>query len=211
MKPTLFALLLASSLAFGQKFQDVTAKDSPLSLSIRLCPGDSERCVFAHNNSSKGVLALDAIVKLTDAKGELVTLYARQDYAFKFGPLEFREERPIALAEGTEPDEKVAQAVGAVLWVQFEDGSIWGDPESGKTLRGTRPQRLSFLKRLVETYYESGEDAFNAILNDANLPRAERSVAGCLKADSEYLKLAPIDLAKKELGDAQGWNASGLF
>ena len=211
MKSTVLALLLMSSWAFGQKLQDVSPKDSPLSLSIKIDASDGQPAVFAHSSSRKGILALAVAVRFTDARGQETRLRASQDYAFKLEPLKFQQERPIGPVEGFDRSIKITKAVGAVLFVQFEDGSTWGDAETGSRLRATRPQKLAFLKRLVEAYYESREEAFNRTLNDPNLPMTEWVVSGCLKAEAEYEKTAPIDLAKKKLAAAQGWYASGLF
>jgi hypothetical protein len=233
---TLLALLLlaslASPLAFGQKFQDVSKKGSPLSLSIGFYPEDPQPAVFAHNNSSKGVLALVAVVNFKDSTGQSFPLTTNQDYAFKIGVLKSHDERGIApvdipniktisneggsIVQEVEdrPDPlKIKQAVGngAVLFVQFEDGTTWGDAGAGKQLLDSRPKRLAFLKRLVELYYQSGQDAFDAALNDPTLDRSERSVAGCLKGDAEYEKMSTIELAKKRLADALEWRALGIF
>lgn len=234
---TLLALLLltslASSLAFGQKFQDVSAKGSPLSLKIdKIDSTDPDPYVIAHNNSGKGVLALVAVVNFRDPTGQSFPLTTSQDYAFKIGVLKSHDERGVApvyipniktisneggsIVQEVEdrPDPlKIKQAVGngAVLFVQFEDGTTWGDAGAGKQLLDSRPKRLAFLKRLVELYYESGQDAFNAALNDPTLDRSERSVAGCLKGDREYEKMTTVELAKKRLADAQEWRALGIF
>jgi hypothetical protein len=66
MKPILTVLLLAPALAFGLKFQDVTAKGSPVSLSVKVDSTDHQPYVVVHN-SIKGVLALSAVVNTTDA------------------------------------------------------------------------------------------------------------------------------------------------
>ena len=235
---TIALLLTLSSLAFGQKFQDVSKKDSPLSLSIGFYPGNPEPCVLAHNNSSKGVLALVAVVNFKDAARQTdppLTTY--QDYAFKFGVIKSHDQRnvaPIIMSRiKTVSDETEARGVhhvvqevddhfdpvqfkkavgdGAVLFVQFEDGTTWGDSGVARRLLDSRPQKLAYLKRLVETYYESGETAFEAVLKEPQGGSPERQVAGCLKGDAEYEKTTPIDLAKKRLADAQGWHASGIF
>jgi hypothetical protein len=206
-------LLLAPTLAFGQKFQDASVKGSPLSLSIQVDPSDAKPYVHVRSNSPKGVLALVAFVTFSHEKGQVVPLTASQDYAFKLEPLKLGEERDIAPAYlGLEPGAKITEAVGQVLFVQYEDGSTWGNPEAGKRMLDSRPQKLAFLKHLVATYYESGQEAFDAILNDPKLPfQPESIVAGCLKAEAEYQKTTPIDLAKKQLAGAQGWHASGIF
>jgi hypothetical protein len=211
MKTLLALLLLASSVVFGQKFQDVSAKGSPLSLKIdKIDSTDPDPYVIAHNNSGKGVLAIVALMNFKDATGQGFPLTTQQDYAFKFGVLKSHEERGVAPVN-IDSDIKVSEGVGAVLFVQFEDGSTWGDTGAGKQLLDSRPKRLAFLKRLVELYYQSGQDAFDAALNDPTLDRSERSVAGCLKGDAGYEKMATIDLAKKRFADALEWRALGIF
>jgi hypothetical protein len=70
---------------------------------------------------------------------------------------------------------------------------------------------LQTLKNLVETYYESGEDAFATLLNEPKPTSPEEMFAACLKSDAQYEKIATIDLAKKRLAAAQGWQALGIF
>jgi len=74
-----------------------------------------------------------------------------------------------------------------------------------------RPQKLTFLKHLVEVFDADGEAVFAAALDAPTLGRPERAVAGCLKGDAEYEKMATIDLAKKRLAAAQEWRALGIF
>jgi hypothetical protein len=208
--PILTILLLASTMAFGQRFQDVTAKGSPASLSVKSDQRDIGPYVAAHNNSSRGILAIVASVKVTDEHGQVVPCISYMDYAFKFGVIGSLEDRgvmPLAL----EPDTKIAHAVGAVLFVQFDDGSTWGDVQAAQEMLAARPQKLEFLKHLVEVYYDGGEPAFNALLDAPTLGRFERAVAGCLKGDAEYERMTTVDLAKKRLADALAWRAIGIF
>jgi hypothetical protein len=130
MKPTLLALLLASSLAF----QDASTKGSPLSLSIKIDPSDGKPYIHAQSTSTKEVLAVVSVVKFTEETGKVVPLNIGQDYAFKSDPLKFQEERDIAPIFGVERGVKITQAIGTVLFVQFEDESTWGHPETGKPL-----------------------------------------------------------------------------
>ncbi len=214
MKTTLALLLLASlasPLAFGQKFQDVTEKGAPAALLVKHDYADMGPYAAVRNNSAKGILAMLAIVRTTDDQGRVVPCESRMDYAFKSGVLAPQEERFACLMETGTPGAKITEAVGAVLFVQFEDGTTWGDARAGKQLLDSRPKRLAFLKRLVELYYQSGQGAFDAALNDPTLDRSERSVAGCLKSDAEYEKMATIELAKKRFADALEWRALGIF
>jgi hypothetical protein len=82
----------------------------------------------------------------------------------------------------------------AVLFVQFEDGSTWGDDQAGKGMLAERPQKLAYLKRLVETYYESGDAAFAVLLDEPEPMSPEFMVASCLKGEADE-KTSTIDLA----------------
>jgi hypothetical protein len=207
----LLTILLTSSLACGQKFEDVTAKGSPVSLGVKIDPTDSEPYVFVHNDSSKGILALTATFDFTDASGQVAHGFSRADYVFKHGVMAFKEERGIMPVESFESGVKVTRVEGAVLFVQFGDGSVWGDPEAGKRMLAARPQKLAFLKHLVDVYYENGDAGFAAALDEPEPISPEGAVAGCLKADAEFEKVAVIDLAKKRFADALEWRALGIF
>jgi hypothetical protein len=67
------------------------------------------------------------------------------------------------------------------------------------------------VKHFVEIYYESGDAAFFAALDEPKPSSPEYGVAGCLSGDAEYDKIATIDLAKKRLAAAQEWRALGIF
>jgi hypothetical protein len=204
-------LLLAPALAFGQKFQDVTAKGAPVSLSVKNDYADMGPYAAVRNNSTKGILAMFSVVKTTDDQGRVLPCEGRMDYAFKVGILAPQEDRFACPIEAATPGAKITETVGAVLFVQFEDGTTWGNPEPAKNLLAARPQKLAFLKHLVEAYYESGEDAFDAVLKDGMLKDPERAVAGCLVGDAKDAGVATIDLAKKRLAAAQQWQASGVL
>ena len=204
-------LLLTPGLAFGQKFQDVTTKGAPVSLRVKADYPDMDPYVAVHNSSGKGILAFIALIKSTDEHGQVAPCESRADYIFKFGALASQEERFACPLEASDPAAKIVEAVGAVLFVQFEDGSTWGDPEAGKEMLAERPQKLAFLKHLVEVYDASGEAAFTAALDETKLQRPLRPVAGCLKGDAGYEKVPVIDLARKRLAAAQSWQTAGIF
>jgi hypothetical protein len=210
MRPTILTiLLLACGLAFGQQFQDVSAKGSPASLGVKHDSADMGRPYAAvRNHSSKAIPAMVAIVRATEEDGGVIPCTSSMDYAFKTDALAPQEERFACMMGRPDEGVKVTSAVGAVLFVQFDDGTTWGDPTAGKELLAARPQKLAFLKNLVETYYESGEDAFTALLNEPQPMSPEYAVAACLKSDA---KIATIDLAKKRLAAAQWWRALGIF
>lgn len=209
--PILTILMLASTLALGQKFQDVTAKGSPVSLSVKADYPDMGPYAAVRNNSSTGILAMVAVVRTTDEHGRAVPCMSYMDYALKFGVLAPQEERFACLMDPADEGAKVTSVEGAVLFIQFEDGSTWGNPEAGKQMFAERPKKLAFLKHLVETYYESGESAFTVALDSPSFGSAEYKVAMCLKGDAKDAHVSTIDLAKKRLAAAQKWQASGIL
>lgn len=233
VKPAIIGvLLLAPALAVGQEFQDVSQKGSPVSLSVGFYPSDPDPYVFAQNNSSKGVLAIVAATSFKDRAGQDYPVRTEQDYAFKFGVLKSNDQRGIApvyvpniktisseqgsLVQEVDdhPDPvKIKQAVGngAVLFVQFDDGTTWGDAVVARRLLDSRPQRLAFLKRLVETYYEGGVAAFDAVLSEPKPMSPEFATATCLKGDAQRDRVSTIELAKQRLAAAQKWQALGIF
>ena len=152
-----------------------------------------------------------AVVRATDEPGHVVPCMSYMDYAFKGGVLAPQEESFACVMGTTDEGTKVRSVEAAVLFVQFDDGTTWGDPAAGKELLAARPQKLAFLRNLVETYYESGEDAFAALLNEPKPSSPEHTVAASLKSGAEYEKIATIDLAKKRLAAALGWRALGIF
>jgi hypothetical protein len=164
MKPTmvfsLFLVFFVTSLVSAQnpsdvKFQDASPKGAPTSLSAKYDP-DIGLYAAVRNTSGKGILAFFAIIEPTDSRGQSVPCHSRADFIFKDFVLAPQAERfacPMDISNGSgEPGATVVKAVGTVLWVQFEDGSTWGDAESGKQILSVRSQKLAFLKKLVADY-----------------------------------------------------------
>jgi|KBSMisStaDraftv2_1062788.scaffolds.fasta_scaffold30690_2 hypothetical protein len=54
----------------------------------------------------------------------------------------------------------VPKATAKVEFVQFEDGSVWGNKNSAIDAFDTRARRLHFLNVLEQTYNEGGEQNF---------------------------------------------------
>ena len=216
MKPTVFlALCLVTSSAFAEKpsdikFQDASAKGAPASVFVNYQP-DIGLYAAVRNTSRKGILAFFAIIEPTDSRGQSVPCHSRADFVFKESSLPPRAERfacPMDTSTGpNEPGATVVKAVGAVLWVQFEDGSTWGDAESGKQILSVRSRKLALLQKLVAEYYDNGEASFNAMLNDQSLDPGVWAVAGCLMEDAKSQGIPTINLAKNRLDAAQKWQS----
>src|SRR5437899_2762607 len=187
MKPTIvFCLFLVTSLLFAQnpadvKFQDASPKGAPASLSVKYDP-DIGLYAAVRNTSGKGILAFFAIIEPTDSRGQSVPCHSRADFIFKDSVLAPQAERfafPMDTSTSSnEPGATVVKAVGAVLWVQFEDGSTWGDAESGKQILSVRSRKLAFALRT-----QSVSDI--AILQQ--LPSGTRILALCHLENGDHL------------------------
>jgi hypothetical protein len=236
---TILAILFSSVFSFGQEIEisDQSAPGSPLSLKVTVDSEDSRQFVnvLAHNNSMKGgVLAIVATVQITDSHGQVLPISTMQDYVFKNGvfgpgndrgiafadwPLQLSQVQVIGIDTAAHPDvhrdvNVTPHAEGTVRFVQFEDGSIWGDPQAAKRMIAVRPDKLLFLKHLVDVYNTGGEVAFATALDESYAGRSATfvvSMVGCLKADADHDKISRIDLARKRLADAQQWQAAGIF
>jgi hypothetical protein len=221
----LLTVLLASALSFGQKFDvsDLSASDSPISFTGRtmIIKTGTACVVTAHNKSSHGLLA----VRITT---DAATSY-QWDQPVEFQYDGFFKESGIApgldfdvvdegaysavertyvngsLVEPPSPN-FLCHAKAKVLFVQFEDGSDWGDYEIKKDVMAHREKNMATLARMVEAYDTNGPAAFDAALN-----QSEMKVAFYLKGEAEYRKIAPIELARKRLAAAQKHQASGIF
>jgi hypothetical protein len=216
MKPTMvFFFLLVTSLIFAQnpadvKFQDVSAKGAPASLSVKY---NSDIGLYAavRNTSGRGILAFFAIIEPTDSRGHTVPCQSRADFIFKDSILAPQAERfacPMETSsDSNEPGATVVKAVGAVLWVQFEDGSTWGDAETGKQILSVRSRKLTFLQKLVAEYSDNGETSFNTMLNDHSVDPRIWAVAGCLVEDAKSQRIPAIILAKSRLEAVQRWES----
>jgi hypothetical protein len=216
MKPAIIVtLFLVSSLVFARnpaaiKFQDVSPKGAPASLSLKYDP-DIGLYAAVRNTSDRGILAFFAIIEPTDSRGQSVPCHSRADFIFKDSVLAPQAERfacPMDTSTGpNEPSATVVKAVGAVLWVQFEDGSTWGDAESGRQILSTRSRKRAFLQKLVAEYYDHGEPSFKAMLDDQNLDPRIWAVAGCLVEDAKSQRIPAINLAINRLEAAQKWES----
>ena len=211
----ILSIFLLTSLAFAQKpvpikFQDASAKGAPASIFVKYEP-DIGLYAAVRNMSAKGILAFFAIIEPTDSRGQSVPCHSRADFVFKEFPLAPQADRfacPMDTSTGpNEPGATVVKAEGAVLWVQFEDGSTWGDAESGKQILSVRSRKLAFLQKLVADYYDNGETSFKAMLNDQNLDPRIWAVAGCLVEDAKSQRIPAINLAKNRLEAAQKWES----
>ena len=228
-RANILTILLASALAFGQKkaqtfeVSDLSASDSPISFTgtTKSLKTGTACVVTAYNNSSQSLLAVRVTVNAATRYGDQPVTF-RYDGFFKESGitpgLDFdvvdegmyaNEERTYVNGVLVEPPPPnfVCHAKVKVEFIQFEDGSIWGDYETKKDVTARRAKNIAILTHLVEAYDTGGQTAFDAALNEPELK--ERAYQ--MKYEAEFFKTTMIGLAKMRLSAGQKRQASGIF
>jgi hypothetical protein len=149
-------ILLAGTLFAQSPIQDVSV-GSPLSLS-----GTSAN-VLGTNTASKDILAY-VLVFQTATNPNKFTF--RHDHYFK----------PTVLVAGTTDTvielpsvshlDLSAPVKARVTYVQFVDGSTWGDAASGAPILLDRAELSQLLSRATDAYTKKGEAGFLQLMND---------------------------------------------
>ena len=227
MKPAiLLTVLLASALAFGQKFDvsDLSASDSPISFTgtTKILKTGTACVVTAHNNSSQSLLAVRATADVATRYAWDQPVTFSYDGFFKESGitpgLDFDvvdegmysgEERTYVNGVPVEPPPPnfACHAKVKVEFIQFEDGSTWGDYETKKDVMARRVKNMAILTHLVDAYDTGGQAAFDAALDKPEL----KEKAYRMKYEAEYFKTTMIELARKRLAAGQKRQASGIF
>jgi hypothetical protein len=229
-RATILTILLASALAFGQKFDvsDLSASDNPISFSgtAKVSKTGTTCMVTMHNNSIQGVLAVELTGEVTSREGLNQSTGLSYDHFFKEAGIFPGEDFDVVAPDlfdsmhqgrtyinGVEvkpPEPKkdlVCHAAFKVQFIQFEDGSTWGDYQTKKDVMARRVKDMAILSHLVDAYDTGGEAGFASALDEPE----SRSMADGLKNMATYFKIPLIDLVRKRLAAAQKRQASGIF
>jgi hypothetical protein len=168
VKTIVTILLLVGSLFAQASIQDVSAAGSPLSLS------GTAADILGLNVSQKEILLYVVAFKAVNSGVSF-----RHDYYFKPNGV-----LPNTTENVGEISPKFAAAglsQASVQYVQFVDGSEWGDRTVGAPVLGNRQPILGLLSQVSVAYDSGGESAFAKLLNstkdDAAQPDAVRSMA----------------------------------
>jgi hypothetical protein len=162
------ALFMVTALASGRTIpiNDVSDAGSPITLSGS-CNFDSSSStldVMGHNNSSQAILAVVVLVSVIPV-GQMDSSH---DHYFTAMPVadvgrdfDATDSMPISLGRGDAA--KIGDAGTAkVLWVQFLDGTTWGDKAVETKAFSDRQAIVAYMKRLLSVYRSSGGDALLA-------------------------------------------------
>jgi len=175
--------------------------------------------VVGHNVSTKNIIALVATIKYAGFRGPGTTMLYRHDFFFKQHGLEAGEsfEIPIKRDGGEEPFNIItidSYATAELQFVQFDDGSTWGDKNAAEALFAQRLDTEAYLNRLLAAYKQRGPSAFPSAL-EQDQPIANTSAfAVCQRLLLIYRQFgaaATADNVKTRLKLAADRRATGKF
>jgi hypothetical protein len=172
----------------------------------------------AKNTSKKGIAAWSATLETAGGSGPELNLRESHDFFFSGDVLAPRATEGVTdqscamrfllrppnsnrYAERVEAPALPTRAVVRVQFVQFTDGSIWGDRDEAAKIQLERRETLDKVKSLQQVYSERGEKAFMDALGEPTalscferiktLCRSENHDSSCaLKGIAEMLTIA---------------------
>jgi len=209
MRSWVFALIIGAftSLAFAQEvkvaLKDTSAASSPLLLSGTVVSdaSGSRLTLTAKNVGAKQIIAYFAEM---NAFGDVSWL--SHDYFF----LPFVIE-PGDVVEVDSLDSEVFLGPAHhppeawVLYVQFTDGTTWGDKAFGKKISARRPKEIAFLEKLLSAYENQGESVFLDYLRTETDPDLH-----VCDFQAQSGTPAALDCVKERLNSAQASLAAGV-
>jgi len=185
----LLAMLAPVSFSQTQSVRDLSPSDCPISVKGTVSfsgaqGGRVPASIVAHNRSSKEVLALVATVDMTRPNGEPIPYVLEHEYFFRedhvtgagadFEIASGHFDVPVVVSEYVRtPDGKKFPGLKyppphppevKLVFVQFEDGSSWGDEKAGQAMIAERPTVMAYLKKLLSASDESGDVGVTSVL-----------------------------------------------
>ena len=171
---------------------------------------------MARNISSKPILAAVETLRVHYANGSDAEAGVEDDTFFHPDSvmpgedIEFASGRPITDARPlTTQDSRPASCEVIVRWVQFADGTSFGDPAYAEHLFGLRAVILKELKRLHAIYQRDGLAQFSAQLQQRTNNAADGYVGHLRSLQSRQGPQAAIDALEMHLETAE--SRSGLL
>jgi hypothetical protein len=221
----LTALLSLASSAFcfveqiKMKVTDASDSGSPITLSGEVVftdaqtsptPYSFQATASATNVSGRDILLVVVSFEVTGTHKFDLLETDQQDYFFSPHPLRpgaAQEFDPFSARYGpsagrTDPEQTEPQATARLEFVQFADGSIWGDADSAEQTMEFRKETLTELNMLQKVYRSGGGQAFTEELSKPSiLPaiNALKDVCSEKKNDSGCL----VDAMTRVIQDAK--------
>ena len=222
------------------RLQDVSAKGGPLRVSGAMLFQDNASKTIRYvyqiegsvaNVSGKGIVLMVIHFRSTGVDGPSLDYTYQDDRFFSLDVLDaakvesFRSPSlkfgaPTVNGQPMQEDVDTKSgpvATAQVKFVQFIDGSTWGDPQSGRELGIVRNQTVQEISRLKRVLADSGEQALKSELSKIDNPlpsvgsvihdcdgKAASCVADGLRSMIEAVRQHQVDTKAKPagLGDA---------
>jgi len=172
----------ACSMVVGQtiSISDDSPPGSPISITGTMTFRDSLKIdcsITGHNHSSKSIITSAVEVKLTRPSGEPGQLLFQRDHFFKPLTISLPKSDFLITPEcemGTELDvprrPTNPEAHAKVVFLQFDDGSTWGNPKIGQNLMEQRAEVLAYLQSLKSAYTNGGPAGLEQALEKNQKP-----------------------------------------
>ena len=136
-----------------------------------------------HNNANRMIVAYRVYFNVVRPDGQLIDMRHRHDHFFKddsmlvatspqpqldFVPNDIDCQGWFSVGSGggyTPPPVKPARTHVKTVFVQFDDGSTWGDAEAVQEIMFQRPEALAYLQSLRAAYVSGGAKALTQALH----------------------------------------------
>ncbi len=160
-------VLLVTALASATTIPitDTSNEGSPIALegTFAFDQNSSVLTVVGHNKSPQAVLAVVAVVLVNP----VINFNSEHDHYFSSMQIDVNRdfdvvETPTLPLDASDLQSLASQTSGTakVLWVQFVDGTTWGDKQVESRIFRERQEIKAFLTHLLDVYNQSGADAF---------------------------------------------------
>lgn len=184
------------------RVDDASAAGSPVALSGTLSfepasnPTKAVLRVSGQNLTDRGIMA----VLITIDALPLFNFREEHDHFFKQieitprsrfgisggGPIEFPfGKETINGRQAPSPVGEIKKVEARAVWVQFEDGSTWGDESAGETMRAERVEMRNFFVHLLDVHRQSGE---RGLLQELASPHHPGSITESLAMSFQQLQ-----------------------
>jgi hypothetical protein len=156
--------------------------------------------IAGHNHSSKSLILSAIELTFTRPSGEPVDMKFHRDHFFKPLTISLPKSDWLISSDcraGTELDvprkPAMPQAHAKVLFLQYEDGSLWGNAKAGARLITERREVLAFLKSLKQVYSADGPDGLaRAVAKDQKPGSMISSKLSALRMLRDYQGISAV-------------------
>ena len=169
------SLILLSSVAFARDplvVADKSPTGTPVTLSgsLSFAPTKVTLAVKGVNHSEKEIVAFVAEVSAEPFfanREELDRYYAHSEISpggeFMLGgggPVDYPIPEETINGQPYSSVDHIEGVDAKILWIQFGEGTTWGDDKAGEAVRSQRPELLAALTHLLQVHISEGDDEF---------------------------------------------------